>query len=503
MDFDFLVPTRLETIIISIFLALTIYLTFKDIHYVEGDPVFRSKYRALYRYYAVRTSILGSSCMPLLILFGGRNNFLQGFTRWDYSTFITFHRWLSRIVVVLVVIHSTLYTLYDGSLSELSEKTYIKWGILGTASGILILVQGMLFLRRRYYELFLIIHIALAFCFVLGAYVHVLDLYCLWFYHYCFAIWIFDRLVRIFRLYNFGFPKSKVYLLADEALKVVIPKPENFEVIPGGHVFIHFLRPTCFWQSHPFTYTKSPNNDNEIIIFMKVKKGITQHIYNYLSTHPKKVAEIRVAIEGSYGEKSPAQAYDSAVFIAGGNGIPGIYAEALELATSRFNKTRVKLIWVIREYRSLFWFYEELLALEDVNIEVELYITKPTSYEGMQEFSLRFPSENEEIVPVSSITETTNLRDCTPLKAYSSVDECEINLITKIKQELSFVTFKEGRPLIDQIVKDTIKESTGSVAYITCGHPVMVDDLRAAVVNNINNPEHKRIDYFEQLQVWA
>lgn len=403
-----------------------------------------------------------------------------------------------------MVAHSKLYALYDNNWKKLYSHPYIKWGLLGTVSGIIILVQGMLVLRRNHYELFLLLHIALAFGFILGAYVHVLDLYCLWFYHYCFAIWLFDRLVRIGRLYSFGFPKAKIYLLADEALKVVIPKPENFDVISGGHVFIHFLRPSCFWQSHPFTYTKSPNNDNEIIIFMKVKKGVTQHIYNYLLAHPNKVAEIRVAVEGSYGEETPTQAYDSGVFLAGGNGIPGIYAEALHLATTRFNKTRVKLIWVVREYRSLFWFYEELLALRDINVEVDLYITRPTSYEALQEFSLRFPSERNEIVPVSSISETTSLKDSISSRSYGSIDESEAkDLISKIKQELSFVTFREGRPNIDQIVKDTIKESTGSSAYITCGHPVMVDDLRAAVVNNIDNPQHKRIDYFEQLQVWA
>lgn len=501
---NMLVPTRLETIILSGFLILSVYFTFLNIHYVEGDPVFKDKTQALLRYYAVRCSILTSSMMPLLILFGGRNNVLQGLTRWDYSTFITFHRWMSRIIVVMVIAHTVLYTKYARHRADLFRKDYIIYGTIGTLSGIFIMIQGLLVLRRKYYETFLLLHIILACGFIAGAYFHVVDLYCLWFYHMTFGVWMFDRVIRIARLWSFGFPKAKVLLLADEALKVVVPKPSHWEAISGGHVFIHFLRPSCFWQSHPFTYTTSTENPDEIIIFMKVKEGVTLDLYNYLNSHPGKSAEIRVAVEGSYGESTPAGKYDSAVFVAGGNGIPGIYAEAFELQRKQAHslKSKVKLFWVIREYRSLFWFYEELLSLKDTSIETTIYVTKPNSLEHLEEFDLRFPEQG--------VDEHTSLLS---QKTYGSTEnegltnssnlESSSDIIRKIKEELNFVTFKEGRPSMDEIVKTSIKESSGSVAYITCGHPVMVDDLRHSVVCNINNPERKRIDYFEQLQVWA
>ena len=55
---------------------------------------------------------------------------------------------------------------------------------------------------------------------------------------------------------------------------------------------------------------------------------------------------------------------------------------------------------------------------------------------------------------------------------------------------------------MEQIVKEEVAESLGSTAFITCGHPVMVDDLRYAVSQNLDNGG-KRVDFFEQLQVWA
>ena len=264
-----LVPTRAESLILATFVIITTFFVFHNIHYNDGNPLFHHKNNALLRYHAVRTSILASEMMPLLILFGGRNNFLQWVTRWDYSTFITFHRWVSRVIVILVLIHTVCYSLYLRSILT-DFEAYIIAGGLAIIAGVFILIQGLLVLRRRWYEMFLLIHIFLAAVFVFGAWYHVNDLYCLWFYYYSAVIWLFDRVIRVGRLCSFGFPKAKVLLLADETLKVIVPKPKQWDAIPGGHAFIHFLRPSCFWQSHPFTYTISPENSEEIIMFIKV-----------------------------------------------------------------------------------------------------------------------------------------------------------------------------------------------------------------------------------------
>ncbi|KAI5954163.1 hypothetical protein CANMA_005002 [Candida margitis] len=500
---DFLVPTRAETLILTTFLALCIFLLTKNISYTEGDPLFQSRKMAYLRYYAVRASILSSSMMPLLILFGGRNNFLQWVTRWDYSTFITLHRWISRIVVVLILIHSVNYGLYI-RIRGVEIKPYIYYGVAATYAGIAILIQGLLVLRRKWYEAFLLIHILLAAVFIFGAWIHVEQLYCVWFYYVSAMIWAFDRLIRVCRLWSFGFPEAKVYLLADETLKIVVPKPHGWEAVPGGHAFIHFLRPSCFWQSHPFTYTAT---DDEIMLFIKVKKGVTQSMSNYLITHKDKYTKVRVAIEGSYGEQTPAGKYNTSVFIAGGNGIPGIYAEAMELL-NRGSKQRVKLIWVVREFSSLFWFYDELLQLRGKDIETIVYVTRPNSFISADDFRKRINSletdallDTNELTPLMKVPKR-RLDSANNSSVLTTSDE-ETEFDQRIKHELPHITFVESRPNIDKVVLTSIEESMGSVCFVTCGHPAMVDDLRSSVVLHINNADRKRIDYFEQLQVWA
>lgn len=90
--------------------------------------------------------------------------------------------------------------------------------------------------------------------------------------------------------------------------------------------------------------------------------------------------KIRVAVEGPYGETSDARKSDTVVYIAGGNGIPGMFSEVTDLAkryTSTKSVKKLKLYWVIREYRSLNWFFDELEKLKKTNIETTIYITKP------------------------------------------------------------------------------------------------------------------------------
>lgn len=524
--FDFLVPTRTETLILVAFSFLTAFFLQHNIHFYKGDPLFAAKEIGLYRYFAVRSGLLASLMCPLLILFGGRNNFLQWFCRWDYSTFIMFHRWISRITVLLVMIHSFFYKFYFEGLNSPEElcETYVLWGKLASLAGLTILVQGLLVLRRKWYEVFLLIHIVLAFAFITGAWYHTKDKYCGWFYYYSLAIWVFDRLVRIGRLWSFGFPKARVILLADETLKIVVPKPENWEAVPGGHAFIHFLRPSCFWQSHPFTYTVSVNpEESNIILFIKVKKGITQKLYDFLLTHPGRTTEIKVAIEGSYGEQTPARGHDSSVFVAGGNGIPGIYAEVydLERRTADHSQRTFQLIWVVKEYRSLFWFYEELLSLKNTRIQTTVYVTRPETSSSVTEFERRFPvvvessaasftSQKEDDIQyrepqkqrlLLSMNASYNSIPMTP-RASSSQEHVQ-KVLRTIKNELPHIKFEEGRPSILETITSSIKNSQGSTCLVTCGHPAMVDEVRHCVVQNIANEENKRVDYFEQLQVWA
>lgn len=473
--FDFLIPSRFETIVIVIFYIFILIINCINTEYVKNDPVFADKYHAQMRYVSDRTGIIATLMIPLIILLGGRNNFLQWLTGINYGTFMVYHRHIARVMFILVVIHSVGFTvLVKDRFASIAAETYFFWGIIATISGGLIWIQAMLFFRRRWYEIFLLIHIVMAALYIAGTWVHVEPFGYVWFVYPAVAVWCFDRAVRIGRLLVFGFPKAEITLLANETIKVIIPKPSYWKSIPGGHAFIHFVKPTYFWQSHPFTFVDTPDDKN-IVLYCKVKGGVTHSLYQLLAKQPGQTTRMTVAVEGPYGESTPAKYADSAVFIAGGNGIPGIYSEVMDIARRlpADSSKVLKLIWVIRDYSSLTWFHEELAALKNTNIHTTLYVTRPE---------------------VSSSSDVDK-----KLEGKESNDEDK----ESIRSGLSHIEFKEGRPSIESIVADEVAESSGSIAFVTCGHPIMVDEIRYYACQQVGNAENKRVDFYEQLQIWA
>ncbi|KAI5951549.1 hypothetical protein KGF54_004623 [Candida jiufengensis] len=521
--FGFLIPSRFESIVIFLFYVITIILHAVNSTAIEHEILLSKKYIATLRYVADRTGITATMMMPLIFLFASRNNFLQWLVGWNYSTFVAYHRHTARIMFALVVIHAVIYTIlfvirerYASSLTE----PYFYWGIIATVCGGVIMIQGMLYLRRKWYELFLLFHILLAVFWVIGTWYHVVNFGFIWMVYPAIAVWFFDRLVRIGRLFAFGFPYADVTLLSDETLKVVVPKPSYWHSIPGGHAFIHFLKPTYFYQSHPFTFTDSVEQGSSIILYAKVKGGITHSLYQTLSKQPGRTCKIRVGVEGPYGEATAAKYADTAVFIAGGNGIPGIFSEAVDIAVnSKDGKNVVKLIWVVREWRSLYWFYEELLSLKQTKIETTVYLTQPDNHVFIEEFNSRFTNSEKPSFVKSDSSDGLSLEKDDSVKEMTKseveISSCEgksssINyandaarIVEAIRKELSHVTFNEGRPNIESIIAAEVKESNGSVAFVTCGHPVMVDEVRYCCTKNISNKEKKRVDFYEQIQVWA
>ncbi|KAI5964805.1 uncharacterized protein KGF55_001875 [Candida pseudojiufengensis] len=521
--FGFLIPSRFESLVIFLFYVLTLVVHAVNSTAIKDEILMGSKYKAEMRYVADRTGITATMIMPLIFLFAGRNNFLQWLVGWNYSTFMAYHRHTARIMFILVVIHAVNYTVLfvqNGRYSMSLSRPYFYWGIVATVCGGAIMIQGMLYLRRRWYELFLLFHILMAVFWVIGSWYHVIDFGFIWMVYPAVAVWCFDRAVRIGRLFTFGFPHADVTLLSDETLKVVVPKPSYWKSIPGGHAFIHFLKPTYFYQSHPFTFTDSVDQGNSIILYAKVKGGITHSLYQTLAKQPGRSCKIRVSVEGPYGESTAAKYADTAVFIAGGNGIPGIFSEAIDVAVnSKDGSNRVKLTWIVREWRSLYWFYEELLSLKNTKIETTIYVTQPNSHIFIDEFNNRFSglerlsldkpedSDGLSLEKDDSVKERVNIEvensSCDEKSASFNEKSDGNSIIATIKDELSHIEFKEGRPDIENIIDNDVQESNGSVAFVTCGHPMMVDDIRYCCTQNISNPGKKRVDFYEQIQVWA
>lgn len=476
--FWFLMPSRLESIISIIFILLLIAVNAAEMTYIPNDPIFSTKTLALLDYVGNRTAIVCTLLIPILFLFGGRNNFLMWLTRWKYSTFITYHRWVGRWVVLMAFIHSICYTRYfiiRNNYEEEMVETYLIWGVVATSCGCLIVFQGLMYLRRRWYESFLVIHLLLALFFVIGTWYHVIDLGFGQVIYAVFAVWAFDRVVRLLRLLFFGFPTAEVNLLQDR-IEVIVPRPARWKPIAGGYAWLYFGHRIYFWQSHPFSYVY---DENTITFYCTVHSGLTHLISKQLNILSDKSCAIRVGVEGPYGFSNPIKHHSDVVFIAGGNGIPGLLSEFNALQMCSSSRQKLTLNWILRDSNMFEDMSKNFLTPISSSTEINIYITRPLSVE---------------ILCLNDSRETE-------LGKNESNSE-ETKRVTTLEEEYPQFNFIYERPNLNALVKRSISECSNSVAFVGCGPAPMIDDLRQYVVQNITTTQ-KRVDFYDNTEIWT
>ncbi|ODQ58640.1 hypothetical protein WICANDRAFT_54650 [Wickerhamomyces anomalus NRRL Y-366-8] len=491
-----LVPTRVETLIVIGFLGLNALFLggFHDfgshLHFKSTEEVRNVQ---LMEFVADRTGLLSFGLIPLLIIFAGRNNILTTLTGIPYSTFIVFHKWVARFMWIHALIHSacwTAYAVYYKAMAEDSAETYWTWGIVATILGGLILVQAFHIFRNMAYETFLFIHIVLAILFIVGCWWHCYTLGWLEWIYVSWAVWIFDRVLRVVKMCMFGFRNAQIELIADDTFKITVKHGKWFAPYPGSFGYVYFITPTMFWQSHPFTLIDSVLNKDETTIYVKTKAGITKRLNKQLAKIPGNKKTIRISIEGPYGHRAPIEKYDTALLLAGGNGIPGPYYHAIDLSKRESStKQQIKLTWIIRNPDALQWFHKELELLAHTNVQTDIYITAQDQNKEKLEVNV------EEKKDTSSDEEgKASNSDTTSDKAPSTSE-----VISSLSNHINF---HYGRPNLEEIiVKEFTDEKGPSVAVMSCGPPKMVDAIRNLVAKHLQESKG-RVDLYEELQVW-
>ncbi|CAO3613082.1 unnamed protein product [Cunninghamella blakesleeana] len=267
-------PSRLESIVIFLFVALNIALLFPNYDlfventYWPGDTSLQ-----LLRYVADRTGEMSFALLPMVYLFGGRNNIMIWLTGWTYDRFIVAHKWVSRVMFLHAVIHSVAYTWFACRVGGWEmykiylQDIYFMWGLVATIFGGVILLLAYPALRRSCYDFFLYTHIVLVVIFTAGCWYHVYllgDEENMAFLLASFAIWAYDRVARFIRVLYYNMMLATGNKALRKVRADIIPGTDCIRFIvdankmglseraPGVFVYI-YVPGVYFWQSHPFT----------------------------------------------------------------------------------------------------------------------------------------------------------------------------------------------------------------------------------------------------------
>ncbi|KAG8627904.1 hypothetical protein KVT40_003777 [Elsinoe batatas] len=255
-------PTTGQTLFLLLFLLLNILLT--ALPYTSHSPnaYFSDPKSELLAYIANRTGVLAFALFPLTILFASRNNLLLALTSWSHATYLLLHRWMARMLTLQIILHSVLELVLYKHMGEYeSEATspYWQWGVVATVLAVGVCVLSTLWFRRASYEVFLVLHIVLAAFVLIGSWYHVELLferkwgYQHWLYA-AFAVWFFDRVVRVVRIVREGRKTARVTKVGDGVVRVDV-EGVRWGFSPGQHVYAYFpgLRKRFPWECHPFS----------------------------------------------------------------------------------------------------------------------------------------------------------------------------------------------------------------------------------------------------------
>ncbi|PQE27606.1 ferric reductase like transmembrane component protein [Rutstroemia sp. NJR-2017a BBW] len=270
-------PGRTLSIFITLYVIMNVILCSVSFRSFQPNTFWASAPVELCEYVGNRTGTLSLVNMSMAILFAGRNNLLILLTGWSQTTFLTLHRWSARVATLQAVIHSIVYTLQyfepgQGGAAVYAAKasqTFYWFGIIATIAMCLATAHAILPLRTGYYETFLITHIALVILTLVTCWYHLVPHfgfvygYQVWLY-ICFALWFFDRFVRVVRLLYYNRLGSSMAIVealpgCDVLQVTVFPRIWSFG--PGQHSFLYLPDSSLylpglgakFWENHPFS----------------------------------------------------------------------------------------------------------------------------------------------------------------------------------------------------------------------------------------------------------
>lgn len=268
--------------------------------------------------------------------------------------------------------------------------------------------------RKRWYELFLGLHIIL----------QVAGLVFLWFHHYTsrpyvgisLVIFFIDRVAYRMWLKSSTHPATLTVLEDDETLLFsanwAVENSNKTALIaanmkqgwqPNQHIFISVpsLSRKYALQSHPFTIfsaaptttitNTSDNSGNEhawftLLIRAQAQSGFTHHLLQQARAH----STTRIRLDGPYGSSHALdmlEASSTAILIAGGSGIAVAYPLLYALLCPSSKDTeaqatrRVKLLWITHAPSHRLWIPEDRMKeLEDWGLDV--LVPPPTAIAG-------------------------------------------------------------------------------------------------------------------------
>lgn len=358
---------------------------------------------------AIRSGMIAVALMPWIVGLSMKANLISVLTGIGHERLNVLHRWLAYIFLVLSIIHTVPFyvtPVWDGGMQEFhallkaqQSGVYIYGtGIAALVPTIFLCVHSLGPLRRKFYELFVVVHVPVSIALLGLLFWHCHNYLTSW--HYLWAttaIWLASYVFRLLYL-NWTNPfriswgvgeEAAVTVLEDNAVKVTIPTQVRWK--PGQYIYLR-MPGVSFFENHPFTIASLCSDDypseygeqyRDMVVVFRPFGGFTKKVLDSALDHGPWWT-YRAFIDGPYGgmRRSP-DSFEHVVLVAGGTGITAVVSHLLDLIKRmRDGKAVTKsihLIWALKRPETMEWFKEELRICREFappdTVSCQFYIT--------------------------------------------------------------------------------------------------------------------------------
>ncbi|KAK3706649.1 hypothetical protein LTR37_012658 [Vermiconidia calcicola] len=357
---------------------------------------------------AIRSGMLAVAMMPWIVALSMKANFISMMTGIGHERLNVLHRWAAYICLLLSLVHTIPFYVapviekggYAIFRSYFADQHFYVYGtgIAALVPLIFLCLHSLPPLRRRFYELFVMIHVPISIVLLAMLFWHCHNYLTSWSYLFAtMAIWLASYTVRLFYL-NWTNPWRMSWLIGEEAAVTLLPEsavkitiPTQVKWKPGQYVYLRMPGVSVF-ENHPFTIASLCSDDfpsgygdeyRDMVLVFRPYGGFTKKVVESALEHGP-WHTYRAFLDGPYGGMSRSmESFDHVVMIAGGSGITAVVSQLLDLIKrmrdGRAVTKTVQLVWALKRPETMEWFKEELRICREFAppdaVHCQFYIT--------------------------------------------------------------------------------------------------------------------------------
>ncbi|KAI0751643.1 ferric reductase like transmembrane component-domain-containing protein [Daedaleopsis nitida] len=474
--------------------------------------------------WADRTGKLATIQFPLIVLLSTRNNVITWLTGIGHEKLNILHRVVARCMMLIIWLH--VVGMYYRSPAKLLNAGYKHAGLVAAIAITLLVFASVKPIRQRFYEIFYASHMVFVFCILIGVQMHVDRQGYSAYIWPAWAIWAFDRAIRLARYVLFNLvlapapgaaAAARVTAVGADGVRVALRRR-----IPGGwhagqHVFLAF--PTLGVQSHPFTISSlyacgtGDKSGAEMVFTLRARGGLTRTLLERALAADGGVCEIPAMVDGPYGHPQDIRPFETCVFIAGGTGVTYTMARMHQLlrdvGTGDACARRVVFVWAVRTDTEYEWVADELAQIvaaapgaPGLSLAVDVYLTGPgpgpsrsasqvPTLEGADldlDLDIDLEKAAPESLPSSApLSKVNSASGCdaekrSPTATVADADaDMDMDLDMDTKKGRVGIRRRPGRPDVCKILEEEVLASYGAVSVDVSGPDTLVDAVRRAL----------------------